>query len=201
MNLEFLASQRFRARLLKTGQTPRTRGIHGILGFWGLLLLAGCVAAESEAAEGQFTEDTERCIPAERFVVEDRGMVAQIDPDTIDDWRTQQMVPGCRVTAAGRTELALGAEAENFYRRLQAAGWTRTPDPQDAPGEASLRYRMGETDCLFNFYEGPLLFTAAELELSTAMAPGAGELRYNVLALCTPAMEAAPRGEDPPATE
>jgi len=181
---------------------PSSRSGLVVPGLLSFLFLAGCVAAESEAAQGSLSEDTERCIPAERFVIEDRGMLAQIDPDTIDDWRTQQMVPGCRVTAAGRTELSLGAEAENFYRRLQAAGWTRTPNPQDAPGEASLRYRWEETDCLFNFYEGPLLFTSAELELSTAMAPAAGEVRYNMLVLCTPAMEAAaPQEEASASTE
>ena len=160
---------------------------------WGLLpiaLLLGCVAAAPEA-RGQ---DEERCIPAEQFLVEDLGMKAQIDADTIDDWRTQQHVPGCRVTAAGLTRLDMEAEAGRFYERLQAAGWTRTPDPRDAPAEASLRFRMGETDCLFNFYEGILLFTEAELEVSTAMVPGPGEARYNVLVMCKPAMDAAPRG-------
>ena len=160
---------------------------------WGLLpiaLLLGCVAAAPEA-QGQ---DEERCIPAERFLVEDLGMKAQIDADTIDDWRTQQHLPGCRVTAAGLTQLDMEAEAGRFYERLRAAGWTRTPDPRDAPAEASLRFRLGETDCLFNFYEGILLFTEAELEVSTAMVPGPSEARYNVLVMCKPAMDAAPRG-------
>jgi hypothetical protein len=106
------------------------------------------------------------------------------------------MVPGCRVTAAGLTQLAMNDEAERFYDRLRAAGWTRTPDPRDAPGEASLRFRLGETDCLFNFYEGILLFTEDELEVSTLKVPGPSEARYNVLVMCKPAMEAAPRGGD-----
>lgn len=173
-------------------ETLHARGPRGAAQ-WGLLplaLLLGCVAAAPEA-QGQ---DEERCIPAEQFLVGDLGMKAQIDADTIDDWRTQQHVPGCRVTAAGLTRLDMEAEAGRFYERLRAAGWTRTPDPRDAPAEASLRFRMGETDCLFNFYEGILLFTEAELEVSTAMVPGPGEARYNVLVMCKPAMDAAPRG-------
>lgn len=161
-------------------------------GLLSILVLLGCVAAASEV-QGQ-SQDEERCVPVERFLVGDLGMRAEIDPDTIDDWRTQRHLPGCRVTAAGVTQLDMEAEAGRFYERLQAAGWTRTPDPRDAPAESSLRFRTGETDCLFNFYEGLLLFTEAELEVSTAMVPGPGEARYNVLVMCKPAMDAVPRG-------
>lgn len=133
-----------------------------------------------------------RCGAAERFLVEQAGMVAVTSADTLDDWRTRQKVPGCRVTAAGRTSRALAAEAAAFYHRLRAAGWIRTPDPRDAPNEASLRFRRDRTDCLFNFYTGTLLGTAAEIEVSNAVEPGYGQTRYNVLVLCIPAMDAAP---------
>jgi hypothetical protein len=165
----------------------RGRACHSLL---PLAVLLGCVAGSPELR----AQDEERCVPAERFLVEDRAMEARIDPDTVDDWRTQQLLPGCRVTAAGLTDLDMNAEAQRFYDRLRAAGWVRTPDPRDAPGESSLRFRWEETDCLFNFYEGLLLFTEAELEVSTIMAAGAGQARYNVLVQCKPALDAAPRG-------
>ncbi|NIP94515.1 MAG: hypothetical protein GWO24_14160, partial [Akkermansiaceae bacterium] len=50
-----------------------------------------------------------------------------------------------------------------FYDQLREAGWLRTPEPRDAPGEASLRFRKDGSDCLFNFYSGGLLGTDAEL--------------------------------------
>ena len=179
-------SVRTLALSLRRGQGIFRWSILPILALWG------CAAAASEAhAQSQ---DEERCIPVEQFLVGDLGMRAEIDPDTIDDWRTQRHLPGCRVTAAGVTQLSMEAEAARFYERLQAAGWSRTPDPRDAPAESSLRFRTGETDCLFNFYEGLLLFTEAELEVSTAMAPRPGEARYNVFVMCKPAMDAAPRG-------
>ena len=132
-------------------------------------------------------QEEARCGAAERFLVEQAGMSAVTTADTIDDWRTRKKVPGCRVTAAGLTSRALAEEAAAFYDRLRAAGWTRTPDPRDAPNEASLRFRQDRTDCLFNFYTGTLLGTAAEIEVSNAVVPGYGQVRYNVLVLCMPA--------------
>lgn len=156
-------------------------------GFTAVLIGAAvCVSLGVEAQhEGQ-------CRTAERFLVEQAGLTAVTTADTIDDWRTRQKVPGCRVTAAGRTSRALAAEAAAFYDRLRAAGWTRTPDPRDAPNEASLRFRRDRTDCLFNFYSGVSLGTAAEIEVNSAVVPGYGQVRYNLLVLCIPAMDAAP---------
>jgi hypothetical protein len=133
------------------------------------------------------------CSLAMSFVVEQVGMFALSEPDTIDDWRTRQKVAGCRITAAGLTTQTLQAEATLFYERLREAGWTRTPDPRDAPNEASLRFRMAEVDCLFNFYSGSLLGTEAEAAVSRERVPGKGQQRFNFLVMCMPAMEAAAR--------
>lgn len=118
---------------------------------------------------------------------------AIVDPDTLDDWRTRQRTPGCRVTAAGLTDIGIAREAVRFYERVRAAGWVRTPDPMDSPNESSLRFRRDDADCLFNVYAGPLLDTDAENTVSTAFTPRPGELVYHVLALCVPARPAAPR--------
>lgn len=136
-----------------------------------------------------------QCRAAERFLVEQAGLTAVTTADTIDDWRTRKKVPGCRVTAAGLTSRALADVAATFYDRLRAAGWTRTPDPRDAPNEASLRFRRNRTDCLFNFYSGTSVGTLAEIEVNSAVVPGSGQVRYNVLVLCMPAMDAAPSEE------
>ena len=81
-----------------------------------------------------------------------------------------------------------------FYEEIRDAGWTRTPEPRDAPNEASLRFRREGADCLFSFYSGGLLGTLAEATVDGATIPGPGERRYNFLVMCTPAMDAAPRG-------
>ncbi len=143
-------------------------------------------------ARGVEAQEETRCRAAERFLVERVGMTAIVQADTIADWRTRRTIPGCRVTAAGLTTRALADEAASLYERLRAAGWTRTPDPRDAPNEASLRFRLGRNDCLFNFYAGTMLGTQAEIEVSNALAPRPGEQRFNVLVLCVPAINAAP---------
>lgn len=143
-------------------------------------------------------QPTELCAAAEDFAVRERGMVALVDPDTLNDWRTGQRLVGCRVTAAGVTGIGLRAEAERFYEVLRAAGWTRTPDPRDSPGEASLRFRKGAVDCLFNVYGGVLLFTESEFAVTDAVIPSPGGERYHLLALCVPALDAAPREEAMP---
>jgi len=149
----------------------------------------GVVAASARQAE--------RCEAANRFLVQDRGMVTRIDPDTLDDWRTGQRLAGCRITAAGIRTGSAGATARTFYQRLRTAGWERTPDPQDAPHEASLRFRRDETDCLFNVYEGILLGTESELAVTGAVGArrGRGEV-YHVLAVCVEAKAAPPPGVD-----
>ena len=170
---------------MERSHTPRP-GVTRTLTLLGILLAASAAPAAAQ--------ERERCIPAERFLSEEMGFVVLTEPDTIDDWRTRQRVPGCRVTAARIATRSLGAEAEAFYETLRQSGWTRTPDPRDAPNESSLRFRLEQTDCLFNVYAGPIMGTPAELEVSTAVVPGPGERRFNMLVQCMPAMTAAPRG-------
>jgi len=117
-------------------------------------------------------------------------MTTLTEPDTVDDWRSEQRLPACRVTAAGITRESLERQSGILFQALFDAGWTRTPDPMDAPNESSMRFRRGDTDCLFNLYGGILLGTAAELEVSRARIPGAGERRYHVLVQCIPALPA-----------
>jgi hypothetical protein len=137
----------------------------------------------------------ELCEQAERFLVETMGMIALAEPDTIDDWRTKAMVPGCRVTAAGASRQEPTDIVRAFYQVLDESDWVRTPDPRDAPQEASLRYRRDGADCLFNFYGSAMsLNTDAEMFVSDAVHKGPGEDLYNFLVMCTPAMPAAPRG-------
>ena len=131
------------------------------------------------------------CSDADRHLV-GQGMVTVVELDTIDDWRTDRLVEGCRITAAGVTRRSLRTEARLFYDGLREAGWSRTPDPQDAPNEASLRFRFEGSDCLFNVYSGGLLGTDAELSVDDQAVPGPGELRYNLLVLCTPAVDLPP---------
>lgn len=132
------------------------------------------------------------CAAAEQYLLNEVGMTTLVEADTIDDWRTDQRVPGCRVTAAGLTARGLRAEARGFFDALRGTDWTRTPQPDDAPNEASLRFRKDGVDCLFNFYSGGLLGTDAELEVDDAVVPGPGEERYNFLVLCMPAMDVPP---------
>lgn len=118
-------------------------------------------------------------------------MVAVTEPDTLDDWRTHEHVAGCRITAAGVTRRRAPEEARDFYDRLRDAGWVRTPDPRDAPSEASLRFRKDGSDCLFNFYTGGILGTEAESVVDDATVPGPGVRRVNFLVLCRSQREAA----------
>jgi hypothetical protein len=155
----------------------------------GTPVIALCaLALGPRSASGQ----VELCRDAKRFLEDEMEMVAVVEADTIDDWRTQKMVPGCRITAAGRTTRGFGQAARLFFDRVRAAGWARTPDPRDAPNEASLRFRMDGVDCLFSFYTGGILSTEAEGTVDDAMVPSPGERRYNFLVMCTPAMEAPP---------
>lgn len=152
--------------------------------------LAGCVASNPDEAGAQ---EELHCREAHRFLVEDVGMAAVTDPDVFDDWRTDQQVPGCRVTAAGLTPNTPATESGLFYEKVRAAGWTRTPDPQDAPNESSLRFRKDGSDCLFNFYVVGMLGTEAEGIVSEERVPTPQLDRYYVLAMCMPEMESAPR--------
>lgn len=120
-------------------------------------------------------------------------MVAVVEMDTIDDWRTGKRVAGCRITAAGATEIGVQREAVHFYERVRASLWTRTPDPRDAPNEASLRFRFEQSDCLFNINAQPLLGTKAERIVNRELVLPSGATRYQLLALCMPAMAARDR--------
>jgi hypothetical protein len=154
------------------------------------LMLVACSSARDVGAQ------TELCEGAERFLVETMGMIAVSEPDTIDDWRTKAMVPGCRVTAAFASRRTPADIVRDFYAVLDESDWSRTPDPRDAPNEASLRYRRDGADCLFNFYDASMsLNTEAEMYVSDAVHKGPGEDLYNFLVMCTPAMPAAPRGD------
>ena len=155
------------------------------------LFTAFALAVASSPAAAQ----EELCEGAERFVREVMGMVAVAEPDTIDDWRTRKMVPGCRVTAAGASSLPSAEIARGFYQVIAESDWVRTPDPRDAPNEASLRFRRDGVDCLFNYYDSAMsLNTDAEMMVSDAVYVGQGEKLFNFLVLCTPAAPAAPRG-------
>lgn len=154
-----------------------------------LLLLA---LAQHSPRPPSLPADTTHCVAAAQFLREEQRMVATIDRDTIDDWRTHRRLVGCRVTAAGTTSAGVAYEAVRFYERLRAAKWTRTPDPRDAPNEASLRFRWAGSDCVFNVYGDARLGTDAEHRVNEALSPGPGETRYQALALCMPALPASP---------
>jgi hypothetical protein len=81
-----------------------------------ILFALSCLIAAPRIAAAQASADL--CLQAERFV-RSMGMVAVTEPDTIDDWRTQAMVPGCRVTAAAATRRSDAVEAHEFYERIR----------------------------------------------------------------------------------
>lgn len=137
--------------------------------------------------------DTVWCASAAAFLRDTQHMVVAVERDTIDDWRTAQRLAGCRVTAAGASEVGVAGEAARLYERLRASQWTRSPDPMDAPNEASLRFRRGGADCLFNVYEVPRLYTDAEFRVNDSVVPKQGEARYQVFVMCHRAMPAAKR--------
>ena len=154
------------------------------------MLLSYLLVAFSGAAA---PVDSTHCAQAARFLRTEQRMVAEIESDTINDWRTGKRVNGCRITAAGGTDIGVGKEAARLYERLRAATWTRTPDPRDAPSEASMRYRLGQSDCLFNVNVEAMLFTEAETRVNEALVLEPGGTRYQVFVMCLPAMPAKPR--------
>lgn len=156
------------------------------------VLTAASITAAVGPARVSAQEALGHCDAAHRLL-ESAGFTAVAEPDTIDDWRSGRMLPGCRVTAAGLTVRAMSEEATLFYEDVRASGWERTPTPLDAPNEASLRFRLDETDCLFNVYGQALLGTAAERRVALSQLPQPNEERYFVLVLCTPAVAASER--------
>lgn len=137
--------------------------------------------------------DTLHCTQAARFLRGTQRMVAEVEIDTLDDWRTGKRVAGCRVTAAGGTDIGVAREAVRVYERLRAAQWVRTPDPRDSPNEASLRFRWEQSDCLFNVNAEAMLNTDAEMRVNAALTLTTGETRYQLFVMCMPAMPAKPR--------
>jgi hypothetical protein len=134
--------------------------------------------------------DTTHCVPATHYLRETLHMQAIIERDTFDDWRTHKRVPGCRITAAGATDIGVRAQAVRFYELLRAAKWTRTPEPADSPNEGSLRFRWEQSDCLFNINAQALLNTDAELKVNERLALKRDETPYQVYVMCMPAMSA-----------
>ena len=154
------------------------------------LIAAGSVVLEAQAS---ITAQVDLCLDAERFIQNVAGMVSLTEPDTVNDWRTQSATPGCRVTAAAATKQLSRNLVKDFFNLLQSDAWIRTPDPRDAPNEGSLRFRKGQADCLFSFYDSSVsLNTDAELTVSDAVFKTVGEKLYHFLVLCTPAAPAAP---------
>lgn len=154
------------------------------------LLLA---ALQSMAPQPPAPPTQPLCTDAAAFLRTDRQMAVVIEADTLDDWRTRQRLVGCRITAAGGTVRGVQPEAVAFYERVRAMGWVRTPEPYDAPSEASLRFRLGAADCLFNVYGDAMLMTAAEDTVGERRPLGPGERRYHAYVMCLPALPAAPR--------
>lgn len=137
--------------------------------------------------------DTSHCVAAAQFLRNTVHMQALVDRDTLDDWRTGKKTAGCRVTAAGATEIGVNKEAVRFYERVRAAGWVRTPDPIDMPNEGALRFRWERSDCLFHVNRDPLLNTMAEARVNNALKLGPGETSYQIFVVCVPAALAKPR--------
>jgi len=137
--------------------------------------------------------DTSHCAAAARYLRNERHMLAEVEVDTIDDWRTKKKVAGCRITAAGGTELGVDKEAVHFYELLRTAKWVRTPDPRDSPNEGSLRFRWEQADCLFNINAEALLGTDAEQRVNDQLQLPTGQTRYQIFVMCMPAMPAVPR--------
>jgi len=158
-----------------------------------VITLSALLATARFVAGFTLPTDTTACSDAAAFLRDNRQMSVVVENDTIDDWRTKLRIAGCRVTAAGATDIGVNREAVRFYELLRAAGWTRTPDPRDSPNEASLRFRMHDIDCLFNVYREAMLGTKAERRVNTALVVKADETRYQTLVQCVPAQPAAPR--------
>ena len=120
-------------------------------------------------------------------------MVAESSPDTVRDWRTNQIRPGCRVIAAGSTLRTRASDkGEALYARLLAVGWKRIPSPRGATNEQALRFRLDQTDCFFSVYSGMMVGTQAEMRVSIVFRVRTGEDRYNVLVQCISTMKAEP---------
>lgn len=157
-----------------------------------LLLVSQLSLAVATGPSAPPSMDSTHCVAAAAFLRGVPQMVAEIEADTIKDWRSGQEVVGCRITAVGGTAIGVNREAVRFYERVRAAGWTRTPNPRDAPNEASLRFRWEQSDCLFNVNREAMLFTDAEDRVNEAFLPKPGEQRYHLFVICLPVLPAKP---------
>jgi hypothetical protein len=144
-------------------------------------------------ATGDTTSVTARCTGAAAFLHDVLHMEVEVAPDTLNDWRTRERLPSCTVTAAGATTDGVQRAAAHLYEQLPRHGWMRTPDPRDAPREASLRFRRDGTDCLFNVNREAMLFTDAETAVLERLRVPPGAARYHVYVICVAAKPAAPR--------
>jgi hypothetical protein len=160
---------------------------------------AGVLAVEVAGRGAALPGDTRWCAEAARHLRDVQRMEVEVVADSLNDWRTRQRLPSCSITAAGATRETVQREATRLYERLREAGWSRSPDPRDAPGEASLRYRHGEADCLFNVNRDALLFTDAETAVLERLQVAPGETRYHVFVMCVAAQAAAPQAAAPQA--
>ncbi len=152
------------------------------------ILLATLVASASAGSEAR-AQEVKRCETVHRLLTEDMGMVAESAPDKVQNWQTNQILPGCRVTAAGSATTKAGDEGEALYARLLKVGWKRKLGPRYATNGSALRFRMDETDCFFSIYTGMMVGTQAEMRVNVAFKSRPGEGRYNVLVQCVPAVE------------
>lgn len=200
MPTELTARRSIRTTASARGRGARARRVSppraGALLFAALMIVAGAAEVRGQDATESLAQ-VELCLEAERFLRGEMEMQAITEPDTIDDWRTGRMVPGCRITAAGGTTWDSRSVARHFFDVLPESGWVRTPDPRDAPNEASLRYRRAGADCLFTFYDQwSALGTDAEFAVSDAVPLEDDESLYHFLVMCTPEAPAKPRGDD-----
>ncbi len=139
------------------------------------------------------TSATRHCRHAAEFLRATQRMEVEVVADSLNDWRSRTRVAGCTVTAAGASDLDVRGEATRLYERIRTAGWERTPDPRDAPREASLRFRREGSDCLFNVNAEAMLFTDAEERVLERLTVRPGEVRYHVYVMCFAAMPSAER--------
>ena len=145
------------------------------------------------AAAGVGAQTNQLCEPAREFLVDGFAMLAEVEPDTVADARTGQVLAGCRITAAGGTALSPGETAALLYEQLEATGWTHTPDPRDVPARGARRMRSGGVDCLFAMYKAvtETIGSEAQLRVNRAFHPYGQDEKFNVIAQCVPALAAA----------
>jgi hypothetical protein len=154
-----------------------------------VLLWAGATAR----AEAQAPTGASLCQPVESFLTEGFGMVAETEADTINDARTAELLPGCRVTAGGGSASPLWDVAGLLWDQLAADGWEPTPVPRDIPQRGARRLRKLGADCLFAVYHAvtDTIGSDAQLRVNRAYHPYGADERFNVIVQCVPAKPSA----------